>query len=150
MLIRTVAKLWYLSEALILCIKQYESLNLVDIIFVFVKMQSYLLLCYAFIWVLCNRLVLIHCAFTDVTKTTDFYEFESSGNELFYNAGHRSRKRLKETGSKLENSILKSKVEVLGEVFKKHVNSLRAADNKQVSYCVVLLYFESYVAKEML
>jgi hypothetical protein len=91
----------------------------------------------------------MHCVFTDVTKTTDFHEFESSGNELFYNAGQRSRKRLKETGSKLENSILKSKVEALGEVFKKHVNSLRAADNKQVSYHIVLLYFASYVAEEM-
>jgi len=39
---------------------------------------------------------------------------------------------------------LKSKIEVLGEVLKKHVNSLRAADSRQVSYCAALvtkLYF---------
>jgi hypothetical protein len=81
----------------------------------------------------------------DVTKTTGFHD---SGNELFYNAGQRSRKRLKETGLKLENSILKSKIEALGEVFKKHVNRLRATDSKQVSYCIVLLYLHHMLLKK--
>lgn len=104
--------------------------------------------CYVLIWVFCSWLVLMHCVFLDVTKTTDFHEFEPSGSELFYSAGQRSRKRLKETGSKLENSILKSKVEALGEVLKKHVNSLRATESKQVSYCSLLIYLASYIAKD--
>lgn len=101
-------------------------------IFMLAKMPSHILQVCVFIMVLCNWLVLVGCVLVDVTKTTGLHEFELGGNEIFYNAGQRPKKKLKDTGSKLENSILKSKVEVLGEVLKKHVNSLRAANNKQV------------------
>jgi hypothetical protein len=76
----------------------------------------------------------------DVTKAVGFHEFEPVGNKVFYNAGQGSKKKLKDTGSKLENSILKSKIEALGEVLKKHVNSLRAANNKQVNYVTFVLF----------
>jgi hypothetical protein len=87
---------------------------------------------------LTNWLVFVGSVSVDATKTTGLHEFELGGNEIFYNAGQRSKKKLKDTGSKLENSILKSKVEALGGVLKKHVNSLRAASNKEVSlHCSV-------------
>ena len=40
-----------------------------------------------------------------VAKTTGDREFEFSGNELFYSAGHKSKKKSKDIGLKLENSI---------------------------------------------
>jgi hypothetical protein len=82
-----------------------------------------------------------------VTKTSG-HEFEPSDNEIFYNAGQRTNKKLKDTSSKLENSILKSKIEVLGEVLKKHVNSLRAADSRQVSYCAALVTKPYFLKKK--
>ncbi|PSN51815.1 Sushi [Blattella germanica] len=78
-------------------------------------------------------LALVGGTVLDIAKTTGDREFEPSGNELFHNAGQqRNKKKLKHTGLKLENSVLKSKVEALGEILKKHVNSLRMTENKQV------------------
>ena len=49
----------------------------------------------------------------------------------FFSIGQ--KKKLKDVSAKLQNSVLKSKVEVLGEVLKKHIDSLRKAEKSQVS-----------------
>jgi hypothetical protein len=112
-----------------------ESLySVLYMIFMLAKMASHILqVCVCFM-LLPNWLIFVGSASVDVTKTTSLHQFELSGNEIFYNAGQGTKKKLKDTGSKLENSILKSKVEALGEVLKKHVNSLRTASNKEVSF----------------
>lgn len=48
----------------------------------------------------------------------------------FFSLGQ--KKKLKDVSAKLENSVLKSKVHVLGEVLKKHIDSLRNAEKTQV------------------
>jgi hypothetical protein len=107
--------------------------------FVTPKMPSYILQVCILLSILHNWLIPVYSASVDVTKTIGFHEFEPVGNQVFYNAGHGSKKKLKDTGSKLENSILKSKIEALGEVLKKHVNSLRATNDKQVN-CMIFLF----------
>jgi hypothetical protein len=49
----------------------------------------------------------------------------------FFNSGQ--TKKLKDSSGKLENMVLKSKVDVLGEVLKKHFESLVAAEMNNVS-----------------
>lgn len=58
-------------------------------------------------------------------------QYETASQHLFLNLGY--KKRLKDSKSKLENAILKSKVEVLGEIFKKHVDRLKDTQNGVVS-----------------
>lgn len=107
--------------------------------FMTAKMPSYILQFCILLFILQTWLIPVYSVSVDVTKTIGFHELEPVGNKVFYNAGQASKKKLKDTGSKLENSILKSKIEALGEVLKKHVNNLRAANDKQVN-CVTLLF----------
>jgi len=108
-------------------------------LFMTAKMPSYILQFCILLFILHIWLIPVYSVSVDVTKTIGFHELESVGNKVFYNAGQASKKKLKDTGSKLENSILKSKIEALGEVLKKHVNNLRASNNKQVN-CVTFLF----------
>jgi len=107
--------------------------------FVTAKMPSYILQVCILLFILHTWLIPVNSVSVDVTKIIGFHELEPVGNKVFYNAGQGSKKKLKDTGSKLENSILKSKIEALGDVLKKHVNSLRAANDKQVN-CVTFLF----------
>nr|CAD7255735.1 unnamed protein product [Timema shepardi] len=52
----------------------------------------------------------------------------------FFNAGQ--KKKLKDVESKLENSVLKSKVEMLGEALRKHVNSLKKSKKVELVFLV--------------
>jgi hypothetical protein len=97
------------------------------------EMPSYILQVCILLCILYNWQIPVYSVSVDMTKTVGLHEFEPITNKVFYNTGQGSKKKLKDTASKLENSILKSKVEALGEVLKKHVNSLRAANNKQVN-----------------
>lgn len=107
-------------------------------VFVTAKMPSYILQVCILLFILHTWLIPVYSVSVDVTKTIGFHELEPVGNKVFYNAGQGSKKKLKDTGSKLENAILKSKIEALGEVLKKHVNSLRASNDKQVNYVTLL------------
>lgn len=49
---------------------------------------------------------------------------ESASEQLFLNLG--MKKRWKDTNSKLENAIFKSRIEVLGEIFRTRVDILKA------------------------
>lgn len=51
---------------------------------------------------------------------------------------HGETKKLKDSAGRRENLVLKSKVEVLGEVFKKHFDSLVASEKHHVSFTTLL------------
>ncbi|XP_046668707.1 sushi, von Willebrand factor type A, EGF and pentraxin domain-containing protein 1-like isoform X2 [Homalodisca vitripennis] len=64
----------------------------------------------------------------------------------FFSTGQ--QKKLKEKVEKLENLVLKSKVEVLGEVFKKHFDALIAAEKHHKVELVFLIDASSSVGSE--
>lgn len=107
-------------------------------------------------------LILIICRFNDardIENNQSSSEFkilnrgEVNGNvneggseqKLFLNLG--ARKKWKVTQSKLENTIIKSKIEVLGEIFRKRVDYLKAdnkvsvwdffVESKKMNYCMI-------------
>lgn len=65
------------------------------------------------------------------------YKTDVDAEVGFFSLGQ--NKKLKDISGKLANSVLKSKVDVLGEVLKKHVDSLRNDEKNHVSTNVLII-----------